>query len=38
LAARTGEMDFKTLSFKVETGLISGDGASYKGYFTLSPA
>jgi hypothetical protein len=38
LAARTADKSFKSLIFKIETGLISGDGASYKGYFTLSPA
>lgn len=38
LAARTPNSSFKNIGFKIETGLISGDGASYKIYFGIVPA
>jgi hypothetical protein len=38
LAARTPNSDFDGIGFKLETPLLSGDGASYKAYFGLVPA
>jgi hypothetical protein len=38
LAARTPNSNFKNIGFKLETPLMSGDGASYKAYFGLVPA
>lgn len=38
LAARTGNTDFDGIGYKLETELISGDGASYKVYFDIVPA
>lgn len=38
LAARTPNSNFKNIGFKLETPLLSGDGASYKVYFGLVPA
>ncbi len=38
LAARTQNSDFKNIGYKVESGLISGSGASYKVYFGIVPA
>ncbi|HGE5783093.1 TPA: LGFP repeat-containing protein [Bacillus pseudomycoides] len=38
LAARTGNSVEKGIGFKLETPLISGEGASYKVYFGLVPA
>ncbi len=38
LATRTGNSQFNGIGFKVETSLISGSGASYKGYFGIVPA
>lgn len=37
LAARTGNTDFNGIGYKVETSLISGSGATYKGYFGMIP-
>jgi hypothetical protein len=38
LAARTGNTNFWGIGYKLETGLISGLGASYKVYFGIVPA
>lgn len=38
LAARTGNTDFDSIGYKIETPLISGDGASYKAYFGMVPS
>lgn len=38
LAARTGNTTFKGVGYKLESPLISGDGASYKVYFGVVPA
>ncbi|MER9183919.1 hypothetical protein [Mesorhizobium sp. M0767] len=38
LAARTNNTTFSGIGFKVETPLISGEGASYKAYFGFVPA
>lgn len=38
LAARTENSTFQGIGFKVESGLISGAGASYKAYFGIIPA
>jgi hypothetical protein len=38
LAARTDRREYDGIGFKVETNLISGQGASYKVYFELIPA
>lgn len=38
LAARSANTDFNGIGYKVETGLISGLGASYKIYFGIVPA
>jgi hypothetical protein len=38
LAARTENSNFHSIGFKVESGLISGAGASYKTYFGIVPA
>ncbi|WP_457099409.1 LGFP repeat-containing protein [Microbacterium sp. P5_E9] len=35
LSARTGNTGYKGIGFKAESGLIRGDGASYKTYFGL---
>lgn len=38
LAARTANTVFEGIGYKIETELISGDGASYKLYFGIVPA
>lgn len=38
MATRTENRDFNGVGFKLESGLISGDGASYKAYFSVIPA
>jgi len=38
LAARTSTSKFNDLDYKVETDLVSGEGASYKAYFDIYPA
>ena len=38
LAARTGNSNYEGIGFKVESGLISGAGASYKAYYGIVPA
>jgi len=38
LAARTANSDLNGIGFKVETDMISGEGASYKAYFGIIPA
>jgi hypothetical protein len=38
LATRTNNTDFDGIGYKAETDLISGSGASYKGYFGIIPA
>jgi hypothetical protein len=38
LAARTANSTFENIGFKLESELISGDGASYKAYFGIVPA
>jgi hypothetical protein len=38
LATRTGNSEFHGIGYKVESGLISGSGASYKAYFGIVPA
>lgn len=37
LAARTQNSNFHGIGFKIESGLVSGSGASYKSYFGLVP-
>jgi hypothetical protein len=38
LATRTPNSNFDNIGFKLETPMLSGDGASYKAYFGLVPA
>lgn len=38
LAARTPASKFNDLVYKIETDLVSGEGASYKAYFDIYPA
>ncbi|MDE8668419.1 hypothetical protein PY310_07475 [Pseudarthrobacter sp. H3Y2-7] len=38
LAARTANTNWHTIGYKVESGLISGGGASYKAYYGIVPA
>lgn len=38
LAARTPTSKFNDLVYKIETDLVSGEGASYKAYFDIYPA
>lgn len=38
LAARTPNSNFYDIGYKLETSLLSGDGASYRAYFGLVPA
>jgi hypothetical protein len=38
LAARTPNSSFQGIGYKLESGLISGEGASYKVYFGVVPA
>ncbi len=38
LAARTQNSEFWGIGYKLETGLMSGSGASYKAYFGVVPA